>query len=158
MLQSNQSVSHTALRFAFERLAHTCQHDGHSMINGYYQTLRFITAQGINSLTLDQIACSMILGSTFKNRPRDITPRYQDAMACVLEHGKAPLFITVTCDPKWPEIKATLGPNDKTCNCLYLIAQVFEAKSGNKQRAGCFDNEWRMNGELLHCCCSYYFS
>ncbi|SGZ27838.1 BQ5605_C026g10203 [Microbotryum silenes-dioicae] len=30
MSQSNWSVSHDALRLAFERLAHTCQHDGQS--------------------------------------------------------------------------------------------------------------------------------
>ncbi|SGY19533.1 BQ5605_C014g07674 [Microbotryum silenes-dioicae] len=105
-----------------------------------------ITDAVANGLTPDQIGRSVILGSTFKNSPREITQRYQDAMACVVKYGKPSLFITVTCNPEWPEIKAALGPNDKACNRPDLIARVFEAKLnrlcddvfGNKQRAGCF--------------------
>ncbi|SCZ98126.1 BZ3500_MvSof-1268-A1-R1_Chr3-3g06589 [Microbotryum saponariae] len=116
----------------------------------HQESLRLTTAQGItdavaNGLAPDQIGRSVILGSTFKNSPREITQRYQDAMACVVKYGKPLLFITVTCNPEWPEIKAALGPNDKACNRPDLIARVFEAKLnrlcddvfGNKQRAGC---------------------
>ncbi|SGY16006.1 BQ5605_C012g06732 [Microbotryum silenes-dioicae] len=77
---------------------------------------------------------------------RDITQRYQDAMACVVKHGKPPLLITMTYDPEAPETKAALGLNDKACTRPDLIAQVFEAKSGNKRHAGCFGDECRMNG------------
>ncbi|SGZ22835.1 BQ5605_C022g09549 [Microbotryum silenes-dioicae] len=118
------------------------------------KTLRFTTAQGINDsvangLTPDQIGRSVILGVRFKKRPRGIMQRYQDAMACVVKHGKPLLFITVTCAPEWTEIKAALWPNDKACNHPDLIVRVFEAKLnrlcddgfGNKQRAGYFANE-----------------
>ncbi|SGY38941.1 BQ5605_C003g02106 [Microbotryum silenes-dioicae] len=110
------------------------------------ENLRLTTGQGIISLTSDQAGCSVILGSTFKNRPRENTQRYQDAMACVVKHGKPSLFITVTCNPEWPEIKAALGPNDQASNRPELIARAFESKLnrlcddnvfGNKQRAGC---------------------
>ncbi|SCZ94591.1 BZ3500_MvSof-1268-A1-R1_Chr12-3g03983 [Microbotryum saponariae] len=50
------------------------------------------------------------------------------------------------CDPKSPEIKAALGPNNKACNRPDLIARVFEAESGNERHAGCFGNECRVNG------------
>ncbi|SGZ22749.1 BQ5605_C022g09537 [Microbotryum silenes-dioicae] len=79
-------------------------------------------------------------------KPRENTQRYQDAMACVVKYGKPSLFITVTCNPKWPEIKAALGPNDQASNRPELIARAFESKLnrlcddnvfGNKQRAGC---------------------
>ncbi|SGY43793.1 BQ5605_C001g00062 [Microbotryum silenes-dioicae] len=73
------------------------------------EILRLTTGQGINGLTPDQSGLFVILGSAFKNRPRDITQRYQDAMACVVKHGKPPLLITVTFDPESPEIKAALG-------------------------------------------------
>ncbi|SGY53573.1 BQ5605_C006g03775 [Microbotryum silenes-dioicae] len=108
--------------------------------------LRLTTTQGINGLTPNPIGRLMTLGSTFKNRPCDITQRYQDVMACVVKHGKPPLLITMTYDPKAREIKAALGPNDKACTRPDLIAQVFEAKSGNKRHAGCFGDECRMNG------------
>ncbi|SDA02465.1 BZ3501_MvSof-1269-A2-R1_Chr12-3g03609 [Microbotryum saponariae] len=64
----------------------------------------------------------------FENNSRGITQRYQDAMACVVKYGKPSLFITVTCNPKWPEIKAALGPNDEARSRPDLIARVFEAK------------------------------
>ncbi|SCZ99745.1 BZ3501_MvSof-1269-A2-R1_Chr12-2g03447 [Microbotryum saponariae] len=46
-------------------------------IRGHQETLRLTTTQGINGSTPDQIGRSMTLGSTFKNRPRNITQRYQ---------------------------------------------------------------------------------
>ncbi|SGY33978.1 BQ5605_C002g01575 [Microbotryum silenes-dioicae] len=57
------------------------------------QNLRLTTAQGINGLTPDQIGRSMTSGSTFKNRPRDIMQRYQDAMA--LHWGRTTKHATV---------------------------------------------------------------
>ncbi|SGY53590.1 BQ5605_C006g03778 [Microbotryum silenes-dioicae] len=116
------------------------------------ENLRLTTGQGIISLTPDQVGCLVILGSMFKNRPRENTQRYQDAMVCVVKYGKPSLFITVTRNPEWPEIKAALGPNDQACNRPELIARAFEAKLnrlcdnnvfGNKQRAGCLADEWR---------------
>ncbi|SGY18009.1 BQ5605_C015g07952 [Microbotryum silenes-dioicae] len=111
-----------------------------------WKNLRLTTTQGINGLTPNPIGRLMTLGSTFENRSCDITQRYQDAMACVVKHGKPPLLITMTYDPEAPEIKTALGLNDKACTRPDLIAQVFEAKSGNKRHAGCFGDECRMNG------------
>ncbi|SCZ95336.1 BZ3500_MvSof-1268-A1-R1_Chr11-2g03441 [Microbotryum saponariae] len=127
----------------------------------HQESLRLTTGQGIITLTPDQIGCSVILSSTFKNRPRENTQHYQDAMACVVKYGKPSLFITVTCNPEWPEIKAALGPNDQACNRPDLIARVFEAKLnrlcddvlGNKQRAGCLGDEWRTISLLYFVVC-----
>ncbi|SCZ95098.1 BZ3500_MvSof-1268-A1-R1_Chr11-3g03601 [Microbotryum saponariae] len=44
-----------------------------------------------------------------ENSSRWGTQSYQDVMACVVKYGKPSLFITVTCDPEWPEIKAAPG-------------------------------------------------
>ncbi|SCZ94207.1 BZ3500_MvSof-1268-A1-R1_Chr12-2g03754 [Microbotryum saponariae] len=82
-------------------------------------------------------------------------------MACVVKYGKPSLFITVTCNPDWPKIKAALGPNDQACNRPDLIARVFEAKLnrlcddifGNKQRAGCLGDEWRTVSLLYFIVC-----
>ncbi|SCZ94290.1 BZ3500_MvSof-1268-A1-R1_Chr12-2g03802 [Microbotryum saponariae] len=79
-------------------------------------------------------------------------------MACVVKYGKPSLFITVTCNPEWPEIKAALGPSDQAPD---LIARVFEAKLnrlcddvfGNKQRAGCLGDEWRTVSLLYFIVC-----
>ncbi|SGZ26798.1 BQ5605_C025g09961 [Microbotryum silenes-dioicae] len=80
-------------------------------------------------LTPGQIRRSVILGLTFKNGPRMIMKRYQDAMACdQIRCGKPLLFITVSCNPKWLEIKDALGPNDKACKRPDHLARVYEAK------------------------------
>ncbi|SCZ90179.1 BZ3500_MvSof-1268-A1-R1_Chr9g10741 [Microbotryum saponariae] len=89
--------------------------------------LTMAQAQGItdavaNGLTPDQIGCSVILGSTFKNSP-------------ARDHAALPI-----CNG------AARGLNDISCNRLDLIAQAFDAKLsrlcdnvlGNKHRAGCF--------------------
>ncbi|SCZ96678.1 BZ3500_MvSof-1268-A1-R1_Chr4-4g07544 [Microbotryum saponariae] len=94
-------------------------------------------------------------------RSRENTQHYQDAMACAVKYGKPSLFITVTCNPEWPEIKAALGPNDQACNRPDLIARVFEAKLnrlcddvfGNKQRAGCLGDEWQTVSLLYFIVC-----
>src|SRR6185369_2877608 len=52
----------------------------------------------------------IILPSTFIGGPRDMYQRYQDAMALVQVYGKPDLFITITCNPWWPEIVSELLP------------------------------------------------
>ncbi|SGY17574.1 BQ5605_C015g07824 [Microbotryum silenes-dioicae] len=105
-------------------------------IRFHQETLRLTTAQGITDAVDNGLTRIRL----------DVTQRYRDAMACVVKYGKPSLFITVTCNPDWPEIKAALGPNDQASNRPDLIARVFEAKLnrlcddvfGNKQSAGCF--------------------
>lgn len=46
----------------------------------------------------------IILPASFTSRPRYLLQNYQDAMA-ICKHYRCPeLFITFTCNPKWPEI------------------------------------------------------
>ena len=54
--------------------------------------------------------------------------RYADAMALVQHYGKPDLFLTMTCNPAWPEIKEHLLPNEESQNRPDLIARVFRAK------------------------------
>ena len=54
--------------------------------------------------------------------------RYLDAMALVQCFGKPDLFITITCNPNWPEIKEHLLPNEEAHNRPDLTARVFHAK------------------------------
>ncbi|XP_018368319.1 PREDICTED: uncharacterized protein LOC108764532, partial [Trachymyrmex cornetzi] len=43
--------------------------------------------------------------------PRNMLQHYQDAMAIVRKYGKPDLFITMTCNPNWREIRENLLPN-----------------------------------------------
>ena len=51
-----------------------------------------------------------------------------DAMAIVRAFGKPTLFITVTCNPKWPEIANALLPGQKPEDRPDLVARVFHMK------------------------------
>ncbi|CAG8443187.1 16322_t:CDS:2 [Dentiscutata erythropus] len=59
---------------------------------------------------MSEIGRHIILPSTFIDGPRDMYQRYQDAMALVQTYGKPDLFITITCNPWWNEIKSNLLP------------------------------------------------
>jgi len=50
----------------------------------------------------------VILPSSFQGSPRNMAQNYQDAMAIVRNYGKPDYFITMTCNPKWPEISDNL--------------------------------------------------
>ena len=54
-----------------------------------------------------------ILPSTFTGGPRYMHERQQDAMTYVRKSGSADLFITMTCNPNWPEIQNNLLPGQK---------------------------------------------
>ena len=49
-------------------------------------------------------------------------------MAIVRTYGKPTLFITVTCNPKWPEIVESLLPGQKPEDRPDLVARVFNVK------------------------------
>ena len=52
--------------------------------------------------------------------------RYLDAMAMVLRVGKPDLFITFTCNPKWPEIQNALYPGQTPSDRPDIVARVFK--------------------------------
>ena len=69
----------------------------------------------------------IILPSTYKDSPRNLQQLFQDAMAVIRAFGKPDLFITVTCNPKWPEIQNEMK-NVKNADKLTIIARVFKLK------------------------------
>mmetsp|Transcript_13935 Transcript_13935/g.25807 ORF Transcript_13935/g.25807 Transcript_13935/m.25807 type:complete len:491 (-) Transcript_13935:4232-5704(-) len=58
---------------------------------------------------------AIILPATFTGSPRAMRKRYHDSMAIVRKKGKADLFITITCNPTWPEISRNLLRPDAPC-------------------------------------------
>jgi hypothetical protein len=73
-----------------------------------------------------------VLPSTYVGGPRWYLQQYQDAMARVRTFGKPSLFITMTCNPKWPEFKASMPDwQQRISNPMErpdLVARVFELK------------------------------
>ena len=68
------------------------------------------------------------LPSSFTGGVRDMSNRFQDAMAIVRELGRPSLFITMTCNPKWPEIVQSLPYGSKAEDHPEIVARVFNLK------------------------------
>src|SRR3989440_3144955 len=61
----------------------------------------------------EKVGKKIILSSSFTGSTRYMQQLYQDSMAIVREFGKPDLFVTVTCNPTWPEIADELLPNQR---------------------------------------------
>ena len=53
---------------------------------------------------------------------------YMDAIALVQRFGRPDIFLTITCNPSWPEIKENLLASVESQNRPDLICRVFRAK------------------------------
>jgi hypothetical protein len=49
-------------------------------------------------------------------------------MALVRKYGKPDIFLTMTCNPNWDEIKRELYPGQTPQNRPDLVVRVFRAK------------------------------
>ncbi|KAH1060734.1 hypothetical protein GYH30_004272 [Glycine max] len=71
----------------------------------------------------------VILPSTFVGSPRYMDQLYFDGMTICNHVGFPNLFITLTCNPNWPEIRRVLAPlNLKATDRPDLISRVFRLK------------------------------
>ena len=102
-LRQNQSV----LRTEFYQGAMDAMHAGDNAIN---------------------VGRRIILPSSFSGGPRYMYQLYQDAMAIVRHFGKPDLFITFTCNPKWPEITRELLSYQIAADRPDLTTRVFHVK------------------------------
>lgn len=73
----------------------------------------------------------IILPSTFTGGPRHMEQLYQDSMSIVRKFGKADLFLTMTCNPRWDGIEQCLLPGqtaqDRPDICARVFNQYFKA-------------------------------
>ena len=70
----------------------------------------------------------IVLPATFVGGPRYLLNLFQDAMAIVRKFGKPDLFITITCNPKWPEITDRLGKGQTAQDIPDIVSRVFSLK------------------------------
>ena len=52
-------------------------------------------------------------------------------MSLVQKYGKPDIFLTMTCNPNWPEIKEHLMRHEETQNRADLIVEVFMLNLNN---------------------------
>ncbi|GBP25926.1 Pheromone-binding protein [Eumeta japonica] len=70
----------------------------------------------------------VILPYSFTGSPRYLHEKTQDAMTYVRNYGRPDLFVTFTCNPEWPEIKAELLPDQRSFDRHDIISRVFHLK------------------------------
>nr|XP_016509877.1 PREDICTED: uncharacterized protein LOC107827294 [Nicotiana tabacum] len=75
-----------------------------------------------------QVGKNRILPLSFTGGPRDMHRRYMDAIALVQRFGIPDIFLTMTCNPCWPEIQENLLSTDKAQNRPDLVSRIFQAK------------------------------
>ena len=92
-----------------------------------YQGLQDYMENSANDMN-GQVGKTIILPSTFIGSPRNIQQCYQDAMAIVNEKGKPDIFLTMTCNPNWPEIQENLLAGQQASDRPDLVARVFHLK------------------------------
>ena len=97
----------------------------------------------------------VILPSSFTGGPRYMHERQQDAMTYVRKYGHPDLFITMTTNPNWPEIRNNLLPGQEPLDRPDLVARVFRLKVKKllemltkemifgKPRAWLYSTEWQ---------------
>jgi hypothetical protein len=63
-----------------------------------------------------------------KGSQRSMAQNYQDSMFFVRKFGKPDLFVTLTCNPHWREIIASLLYNQKPQDRPDIVAREFKQK------------------------------
>lgn len=130
--------------------------------------LRAELYQGLNDAVnngdqnLNNVGKLIVLPSSYIGSPRAMAQLYQDAMALVRTFGKPDLFITITCNPSWPEIKRELLEGQQASDRPDLVSRIFSIKLQdilddiNKShilgevQAYCYSIEFQKRG-LPHC-------
>ena len=75
-----------------------------------------------------QVGHRILLVSSFYGGPRYMQQQYQDAMAIVRARGTPDIFITMTCNPDWPEIQNALLPSQTPNDRPDIVGRVFGLK------------------------------
>lgn len=81
--------------------------------------------------TKNKVGNLHILPSTYIGSPRYMQQHYQDAMAIIRNVGRPDLFITMTANPNWKELKDLLTkfPKNTTVNDIPgIVVKLFHAK------------------------------
>ena len=123
----------------FQRLFHQYIVDQYSKIEGArlnfikhnQESLRADLYQNIKEASLTALGYTIgkriVLPFSFKGCDRYFEKLYQDVMALIRAFGKPDYFITVKCNPTWPEITAELT-DTPNAHKLTIINRVFKMK------------------------------
>ncbi|GFT78626.1 ATP-dependent DNA helicase [Trichonephila clavipes] len=84
--------------------------------------------RNVADLDPNSLGQMVILPSSFVNSARYLHEYTQDAFTYVRNYGRPDLFITMTCNPAWPEITRELIPGQNSTDKHDLTAREFKVK------------------------------
>lgn len=93
----------------------------------------------------------IILPSSFDGSPRNMRERCADTMTMFAHIGPPDLFITMTANKEWPEIKESLETYEKVEDRPDVVARVFQQKVDELIKVVCKD-------QILGKCLGYAYS
>ena len=70
----------------------------------------------------------VILPPSFEGSQRNMYQKFQDAMTIVIRHGKPDIFLTITANPRWPDIHDNLLPHQSANDRPDIVSHVFNLK------------------------------
>ncbi|XP_046434513.1 uncharacterized protein LOC124186674 [Neodiprion fabricii] len=117
-------VIHAYLTIESQRLLFLRNNQKQLRVECYKGMTDHISNSEANTSDRTRLGNQMILPSSFSGSMRHMQQQYQDAMAITRKVGRPDLFITMTCNPKWPEICTVLKdfPTGTTVNDIPTIA------------------------------------
>jgi hypothetical protein len=114
---------------------------------------------GCDNSNLNNVGRPMILPSSFVGSPRFYHQLYLDAMALPCRYHKPDLFITITCNPNWPEIAAAVPAGSHWRFHPDIVGRAFMMKF-KSILAEITEDEifgpvlafvWRVEWQVMHC-------
>ncbi|KAH1147779.1 hypothetical protein GYH30_042763 [Glycine max] len=110
----------------FERLSYIRNNQKKLRVDKYCSLQNSLDTGTAKGLTKGK---RVILPSTFVGSPHYMDQLYFDGMTICSHVGFPNLFITLTCNPNWPEIRRLLSPlNLKPTDRLDIVSRIFRLK------------------------------
>jgi hypothetical protein len=81
-----------------------------------------------DNIDLNTLGQRYVLPSSYVGGPRHMQQLFQDAMAMARYYRKVDLFITMTANPEWPEVKRELLPGQTSYDRPDIVTRVFRVK------------------------------
>ena len=69
---------------------------------------------------------NVVLPASFMGSRKWASEQTADSLALARTYGPPSLFITMTCNPEWPEISSRLEPGQDACDIPVVVARAFK--------------------------------
>jgi len=76
----------------------------------------------------DDNSTDLELPASFLGSRKWASEQTADSLALARTYRKPSFFITMTCNPKWPEIQSRLCPRQNACDIPVIIARIFKLR------------------------------